>query len=575
MAKTLEAHDRLLKEVFSDQYQFFIPEYQRPYAWTTEQAEELFDDLISAMRSKSDDGTQYFMGSIVLIKPEKESKSVVVDGQQRLTTLTILLSALRERLPKLAVTISKLLYREADEILGVSNAYRLTAREEDEVFFRAHIQEPGGLAMLTESKSTLIDSRLRLRENATLFLQRLNDLSPDECTSLLVFLVNDCSLVVISTPDLDAAYRIFSVLNNRGLDLEAIDILKAAILGEIRKDAGEAKSREYAKVWSSLEMELGRGDFGDMFAHIRTIYSKRKPKATLVREFQEYVTEYTQPIKLVDNVLCPFSEVWSFIQREDYSAVEMAEQVNERLYWLNQVEFKDWVPPAMLFCRTYRHAPTRLVEFLAALERLTYYLLVTRTGINERIDVYAHLTAQIEAKGFVGLIQHLPALNLTLRQQSDFAKALDGDIYRRLPRARMPILLRLEALKSDGGKKMEFKDVTIEHVLPQTPPKDSEWMAWFPEETQREEWTHRLANLVPLHFKKNPAASNFPFQTKKDVYFVKNGTSSPFILTNEVRAVKEWTPDVLEKRQADLVKRLCAHWNLNDAEYSVVAARAL
>lgn len=70
MAKTLEAHDRLIREIFEGSYQFEIPSYQRPYAWTTEQTEELFDDLVSAMQDARASGTttQYFLGSIVLIK---------------------------------------------------------------------------------------------------------------------------------------------------------------------------------------------------------------------------------------------------------------------------------------------------------------------------------------------------------------------------------------------------------------------------------------------------------------------------------------------------------------------------
>ena len=86
MAKTLEAHDKLIREIFEGSYQFEIPDYQRPYAWTIEQATELFDDLYSAMQDARISGasSQYFLGSIVLIKNDRDPKSSVVDGQQRL-----------------------------------------------------------------------------------------------------------------------------------------------------------------------------------------------------------------------------------------------------------------------------------------------------------------------------------------------------------------------------------------------------------------------------------------------------------------------------------------------------------
>src|SRR6185437_10552078 len=158
--------------------------------------------------------------------------------------------------------------------------------------------------------------------------------------------------------------------------------------------------------------------------------------------------------------------------------------------------------------------------------------------------------------------KNLNALALTDGQKREFLKALGDDIYRKLPKARMVLLLRLESLLSDGSKKQSFSQVSLEHVLPQTPPAGSQWVQWFPDEDERDAWTHRLANLVPLHARKNPAASNFDFVTKKDVYFVGKGTASPFVLTQEVRAEAQWTPALLAVRQRRLIEKLANHWDL-------------
>src|SRR5580658_1771820 len=98
MAKTLIAHEQPVTKIFSDDYVFRIPGYQRPYAWTTEQAQELFDDLHTFMQAAGgsvEEMPPYFLGSIVLIKGESAPEADVVDGQQRLTTLIILLAAIR------------------------------------------------------------------------------------------------------------------------------------------------------------------------------------------------------------------------------------------------------------------------------------------------------------------------------------------------------------------------------------------------------------------------------------------------------------------------------------------------
>src|SRR5690606_25941052 len=178
------------------------------------------------------------------------------------------------------------LYKKGKGSLGEKNEYRLTAREEDADFFRANIQEPDGIEKLVASTDKLKDSRLRYRENATVLLEKAKALPSDDLKTLWKFLANNCSLVVISTPDLEAAYRIFSVLNNRGLDLAPIDIIKAEVLGSIRRIGGEDKARAYSKKWSAIESQLGRDAFGELFGHIRTIYAKQKRSEEHTSELQ-------------------------------------------------------------------------------------------------------------------------------------------------------------------------------------------------------------------------------------------------------------------------------------------------
>lgn len=564
MAKTLEAHDKLIREIFEGSYQFEIPDYQRPYAWTTEQATELFDDLYSAMHDArvSGSSSQYFLGSIVLIKDDREPRSSVVDGQQRLSTLTMLFAVLREIMPHAADDITDFLYKKGKVSLGEKNEYRLIAREEDADFFRTNIQEPGGIAQLVSSTEKLEDSRLRYRENAKLLLAKAKALQPADLIALWKFLANDCSLVVISTPDLEAAYRIFSVLNNRGLDLAPIDIIKAQVLGLIRTTAGDIKSRAYAEEWNKIENALGRDAFGDLFGHIRAIYAKQKQRATLVKEFQEYVTEYKTPIDLIDKVIKPYAEVWDFARDADFEATEHAETINEHLSWLNRVDFKDWVPPALVYFKRFRQRPKLLAEFFGSLERLTYFLLVTKVGINDRIETYAALTKDIEPETFKGELTELPALTLTDVQKRKFVVALNGNVYEDLPKARMALVLRLESLVRAPGVQLQ-NAVSLEHVLPQTPPDGSDWLQWFPDEDERQAWTHRLANLVPLDRSKNSSASNYDFAKKKSAYFNGKGTASPFVLTQEVRSEDKWTPAMLLDRQNRLLGVLKKHWGID------------
>ena len=352
------------------------------------------------------------------------------------------------------------------------------------------------------------------------------------------------------------------MLNNRGLDLAPIDIIKAEVLGSIRRMGGEDEAHTYSKKWSEIESRLGRDAFGELFGHIRSIYAKQKQRATLVKEFKERVSEYKNPIDLVDEVIKPYAKVWGFVRNADFEVTEYAEKINEHLSWLNRVDFKDWVPPALLYSKRFRQQPKLLVAFFKALERLTYFLLVTKVGINERIEIYAALTKEIEPDAFTGDLAALTTLTLSDAQKRKFVKALDGNVYDDLPKARMALVLRLESLRRDDGGAQLQDAVSLEHVLPQTPPDGSDWIKWFPDKDERDYWMHRLANLVPLDRKKNSSARNCDFAKKKKVYSEGKGTVSPFVLTREVWEKNEWTPTLLAERQKFLVALFKRHWNL-------------
>ena len=148
-------------------------------------------------------------------------------------------------------------------------------------------------------------------------------------------------------------------------------------------------------------------------------------------------------------------------------------------------------------------------------------------------------------------------------EKGRIVSTLDGPIYD-MTRVRMPLLLRLDGLLAGAEATYDHPIITIEHVLPQTPGHESQWIEWFPDDEEREDWTHRLANLVLLSQRKNARASNLEFDRKKDEYFKREGFP-PFPLTMPVLSETEWTPSVLEARQKTLVGRLMAAWELSGA----------
>ena len=102
---------------------------------------------------------------------------------------------------------------------------------------------------------------------------------------------------------------------------------------------------------------------------------------------------------------------------------------------------------------------------------------------------------------------------------------------------------------------------TVEHVLPQKPLPDSEWIKWFPDAGERSSILHKLGNLALLTRKKNSSARNYDFDKKKTAYFAKGGIS-PFVLTTQVLRNAQWTPAVVSARQQELLAKLEHHWKL-------------
>ena len=126
----IEAHERAIREVFSDSLVFEIPAYQLPCAWEEEQAPELLSDVLGAMHNSEASGGIYFLGSIVLIKLPSDPLAKVIDGQQRLTTLTILLSVLRDLTTDEEMRFARRAYvfQKADPDKGTKDQYRLLLR---------------------------------------------------------------------------------------------------------------------------------------------------------------------------------------------------------------------------------------------------------------------------------------------------------------------------------------------------------------------------------------------------------------------------------------------------------------
>lgn len=556
----IEAHERTVREIFSDEYAFLVPAYQRPYAWEEDQVRELFNDLSDAMDDENASGGMYFLGSIVLIKLPNDPNSRIIDGQQRLTTLTILLSILRDLTTDAERQFDRrdYIFQKANPDRGTSERFRLLLRKQDQPFFLKYVQEPGATNKLPDPEN-LQGSQYRIAANARYLREHLEGIEEKRRDALVAFIVQRCYLVVVAVPTAESARRIFTVLNARGLDLTPTDILKADLL----ERAGELQELALAERWEAVETAIGRDEMVELFGHIRMIYEREKPRLALDVAFPKVVVPFiAKPEGFISDIVEPMADAFRLLNERGTIRVhrQFGSEAAKAVCSLGRIDNKDWMPAALLrLWKPHSEEDSKsTADFLIKLERLAYFLFVTRKGVNERIGRFAAVMDEFDPRQN----NNSPPIGLALteQEQGEFIEALEGPLYRKT-RVCKPVLQRLDEALSSGGASYD-ELVSIEHVLPQTVDDGSEWAALFPDESDRVTWTDRLANLVFLTQRINIRASNWDFERKKKEYFSSTDGSSPFVITQGVLQTEQWTPDHLAARQKKLIEKLKTVWEL-------------
>lgn len=563
MSSKITGKEFPLMKIFSPDFDYHIPAYQRPYAWTEEQTETLFDDLFDFYKTEQNDN--YFLGSIVLIKDDDKPHADVIDGQQRLTTLTILIASIASHLTgDTRINCNKYLREPGNDLEGLPPLPRLHLRQKDQPFFEKYVQDVKLDELIALDPESLPDeSQQHIRANCDVIQKKMEKVflrDQDSIKLFCKFLVTRCYIVVVYTPSQQSAFRVFSVMNSRGLDLLPIDIVKADIIGKIPT----AEQQVYTDKWENLEVQTTRSGFNDVFTHTRMIFAKVKAKKNLLDEFREFVLSQTTPKDLIDKILEPYDEAYTILKNKKYVATQKADKVNEYLFWLNKIDNSDWMPSAIKFMAEHHNEPEYVLWFIARLERLASYLHITAQDINHRIDRYKKVLEEMDRKVHHNINDKLILIELTATEKQEFIDALGNEIYKMTARRRNYVILRLDSFVTCGGKKSDYDPniLTIEHVLPQTIAAGSQWEQTWPNIADREKWLNRISNLVPLTRYHNSEAQNFDFDKKKSTYFTgKNGTTS-YPLTTQVIKEATWTPQVVEKRQQDLIATFRKNWDL-------------
>jgi uncharacterized protein with ParB-like and HNH nuclease domain len=577
MAQKIESDKLLIKDVFTKWFR--IPEYQRPYVWSNDQISELMDDIMQARNSNPE--SEYFLGSMVLQKKEKTEGTTkyveydLLDGQQRLTTLFLMTAVIRDLTP--ASNISRLntchdtIFQMGNEDDKIPERLRIVfdIRSQVKDFINEFVKPTNGTNRHDELKVLVAnvneDTSIRNMANAIL---RIHDYFKDnDVNHFFPYLRSNVLMIYVSAEELEDAFRMFTIMNSRGVKLRNSDILKAENLGKIKNSSDRM---EWAKKWEETETYFGE-DFDAFLSYLRTILVKQKATVSLLKEFEDNIYKrssydrntktYTQLPALLEKgeetfkYIDKYKKHYELLFDGDNYNLTGSFEIHNYLHLMEKgFEADFWIAPLLRYYDKFKS--NGLINFIKALDNkfANDWLLGYSPSI--RIENVNAITQTIDdAQTSIDVLSD-KSLKIDLAELKDVFK---GNIYGR--RAARYVLLKLDLLYHGHTTKLEMPEtISIEHILPQNPPIESQWRNDFNDE-EREEWTNKLGNLVLISRRKNSSQSNRDYVDKKEKYF-KNNIE---LFSNSVRIYNQfpnWSKSELEKNQQDTLNMICFAFGL-------------
>lgn len=527
--------------MFNDQFLFEIPGYQRQYSWEDDNFHDLFDDIRGAMENGEN---QYFLGSIILQLTEREANGGgrydVVDGQQRLTTLSILIAVLRDAIhdDRAVSTLQTRLCQEENLFENRARRDRLVVREQDRSFFERAVLAKQGTLMDYEPDS---EAETNMASAISVFRNGLGEMTQEDMAYFVRFLLNQTYLVYVKTEKFGSAYRLFTVLNQRGMPLSTADFLKNINLQAVNV----ADQRRYQVKWEAIEQDLGSNKLDWLLGDIRTVLVKDKAKDSVVAEYERII--YPQRPGFKGAQFIDYLEKMAKMFRVEIEDGQ-CDDPHGAVDYFNLVTLMDFAFPSAdwisaLLAFSYRfHQSQYLLPFLQALERRVVVDWILRHSPTVRLRRIIDVIKTIEEAADEPSVLKSPVFS-TGRDADDFMGVLDSTDFYHARHAKY-VLLRLDmVLAEHGTMKRQFTSrVSIEHVLPRNPGRN------YPEfdDADQAEWTNRLGNLVLLSQRKNASAGNRPFLEKLQTYFQQGMTQ--FAVTHGLSNYPRWTPEEVRRR---------------------------
>lgn len=563
MTTTIEVNKQSVRQLLETgkNKKFIIPEYQRPYAWSDEQIQVLFDDLVEYTINDSE--STYFLGTIVAYENDDQEQEII-DGQQRITTLFLLLRAvyskLEHSLEKEAIYLRSQIEPaiwEQDDLTGEVSL--------DKILITSKVMGDDGnqeFAKILVSGKADPKSNSNYSRNYIQLQHLIDDYATNEPLSFYRFvsnILNRAILLPIMADSQDTALTIFSTLNDRGLALSDADIFKAKIYNRLDPQ----KKKDFIEKWQQLDEEAKNANesiqklFYYYMFYLRALENDRNTTTPGIRKFYSknnferlYGNDIMEQLNLILNLWIVINNR-SSLQDESWSENGEIQQVLDAL---TSYPNEFWKYPVVIYYMKYHSEPNFENEFLAFLRRLLAVLaaqyIVTPT-VNAVKRGILNLNAEI-------INSPIPKFSFNTIDEK-----LLKDKIKNAHRNTVRMILKMIAYQHQT--ELLPKKWEIEHIFPQ------KWQPnYFPltPDDEVKEIVEHIGNKIPFEKKLNIIASNNYFTKKQESYQKSNVK----ILLDLSKEHDDWGLDEIRERDiriSDELVDLLNDWGLNKIDEQV------
>lgn len=527
----MEAKESKIIDILSANKKYIIPSYQRPYSWEETHVEELLDDICDSF---SVNNREYFIGTLICIKKDGFNYEVyeVVDGQQRLTTLSLIFAKMKDLIIEKqgAREDLKKLVLQVDNFSDGEQEARLKVRKAEYDLYYHYILQ-GDNRFLPEPPQYTEQLYINNFQFIGEYLNKKFQGDEKKICDLANYILQRVYVVFVTTNDLVSSFRLFNVLNTRGLPLSASDLIKSKLF-----EVAESNDIDHKKIenyWSDIEKIVGVENI-DKFLRVNII-SRKRDRSRLIREL---FTEYTElisgkydkrPIDFVVDLKKSAENYRKIKKPTQFQSI----QIRKILSPLNLIT-DEWVPAILAFLNKSQEntniSDKDFQKFIEVFEKCYMQSWFRKHDKSEReAIVYSALVAINNNKDFSEIVESITKH----ANNEEFTEALSDEIFK--PHSSKAnfikaLLLRIDQEIQDENVFKEYGgSISVEHVLPRNA-TDSYWESRFSPE-EHEYWLHRLGNLTLISGSKNSRASNRSFDQKKQTY---DNPKKSFDITREI-----------------------------------------